>query len=78
VSYPTIGSPMETGPQARPAHLRGLFHELDNQLNVILAHAELMESKSPDAQQRARASQVVTATLGALTITRSIREHAGA
>ena len=49
VSYPTIGSPMETGPQARPAHLRGLFHELNNQLSVILAHAELMESKSPDA-----------------------------
>ena len=78
MNYPTIGSPMETGPQARPADLRGLFHELNNQLSVILAHAELMESKSPDASQRARASQVVTATLEAMTITRSIREHAGA
>ena len=49
MNYSTIGSPMETGPQARPADLRGLFHELNNQLSVILAHAELMESKSPDA-----------------------------
>lgn len=78
MSYPTIGSPMETGPQALPAHLRGLFHELNNQLSVILAHAELMESKAPDAPQRARASQVVTAALEAMTITRSIRERAGA
>ena len=43
VNYSTIGSPMETGPQARSTDLRGLFHELNNQLGVILAHAELME-----------------------------------
>jgi nitrogen-specific signal transduction histidine kinase len=69
---------METGPQARSTDLRGLFHELNNQLGVILAQAELIESKSPDAAQRARASQVVTAAIEAMTISRSIRQRAGA
>jgi signal transduction histidine kinase len=69
---------METGPQARSTDLRGLFHELNNQLSVILAHAELMEAKAADPAQRARASQVVTAALEAMSVTRSIRQHAGA
>jgi signal transduction histidine kinase len=78
VNYSTIGSPMETGPQARSTDLRGLFHELNNQLSVILAHAELMEAKAADPAQRARAAQVVTAALEAMSVTRSIRQHAGA
>lgn len=78
MNYSTIGSPMETGPQARSADLRGLFHELNNQLSVILAHAELMEAKAADTAQRARAAQVVTAALEAMSVTRSIRQHAGA
>ncbi|MGE0361087.1 MAG: hypothetical protein AB7H93_05060 [Vicinamibacterales bacterium] len=78
MNYSTIGSPMETGPQARSTDLRGLFHELNNQLSVILAHAELMEAKAADPAQRARASQVVTAALEAMSVTRSIRQHAGA
>jgi hypothetical protein len=32
-----------------------LFHRLNNQLGIILAHAELLEAKSPDNIQRARA-----------------------
>ena len=78
MNYSTIGSPMETGPQVQTTDLRGLFHELNNQLSVILAHAELMESKAADAGQRARASQVVTAALEAMSVTRSIRQHSGA
>jgi nitrogen-specific signal transduction histidine kinase len=78
VNYSTIGAPRETGPQARSADLRGLFHELNNQLSVILAHAELIESKAPDAAQRARASHVVSAALEAMTVARTIRDHAGA
>ena len=73
MNYSTIGSRMETGPQDRSTDLRGLFHELNNQLSVILAHAELIESKAPDAAQRARAAQVVTAALEAMTVSRSIR-----
>ncbi len=37
-----------------------LLHRLNNQLGVILAHAELLETKAQDAAQKARASQVVS------------------
>jgi hypothetical protein len=46
--------------------LRLLFHRLNNQLGIILAHAELLEAKSPDDMNRARASQVVSSTLEAM------------
>ena len=31
---------------------KALLHKLNNQLGVILAHAELLESKAPDAAQK--------------------------
>ena len=46
--------------------LRQLFHRLNNQLGIILAHAELLETKAQDDAQQARASQVVTAALEAM------------
>jgi len=55
------------------AELRELFHTLNNQLGIILSHAELLEAKSKEDAQRARASQVVTTTLDALGTTRRIR-----
>ena len=36
-----------------------LFHRLNNQLGIILAHAELLEAKATDEAHRARAAQVV-------------------
>lgn len=78
MNYSTLVTPIETGPQARTADLRGLFHELSNQLSVILAHAELIEAKAPGDAERARASHVVISALEAMTVTRSIRDLAGA
>ena len=46
--------------------LRLLFHRLNNQLGVILAHAELLESKAPDDTSRVRAAQVVSSALEAM------------
>lgn len=69
--------PVETGHQVRPSDLRGLFHQLGNQLGVILAHAELMEIKSADPAQRDRATLVVNAALEAMNLTRSIRDKSG-
>ena len=34
---------------------KALLHKLNNQLGVILAHAELLENKAQDAAQKARA-----------------------
>ena len=45
--------------------LRLLFHRLNNQLGIILAHAELLEAKAPDETSRARAAQVVASALEA-------------
>ena len=53
---------------------RALLHRLNNQLGVILAHAELLETKAQDAAQRARASQVVSAALQAMAVSRELRE----
>jgi hypothetical protein len=53
--------------------LRTLIHRLNNQLGVILAHAELLEAKAADAGQKARATQVVSAALQAMSLAREIR-----
>ena len=55
------------------AELRLLFHRLNNQLGIILAHAELLESKALDSADRARAAQVVASTLEAMSTTRELR-----
>ena len=57
-----------------PVDLRALFHRLNNELGVILAHAELLQAKSPDATVRARATLVVESALNAMTTAREIRE----
>jgi hypothetical protein len=52
-----------------------LFHRLNNQLGIILANAELLETKSTDEMGRARASQVVSSVLDAMATAREIRQH---
>ena len=63
---------------ARPApqELGALFHRLNNQLSIILAHAELLEFKAADEATRARATQVVSSVLDAMGTAREIRERA--
>jgi hypothetical protein len=56
--------------------LRLLFHRLNNQLGIILAHAELLESKASDSASRARAAQVVASTLEAMGTAKEIRRLA--
>ena len=66
-------------PQDEP-DVREMFHRLNNQLGIILAHAELLESKAAESADRARAAQVVASTLEAMLTTRALRrrtEHAG-
>jgi len=58
---------------ADAAELKQLFHTLNNQLGIILSHAELLEAKAQDEAQKARATQVVTSTLEALATARQIR-----
>jgi hypothetical protein len=53
--------------------LTRVFHKLNNQLGIILANAELLESKLVDETQRARASQVVTGALEAISTIQDLR-----
>jgi hypothetical protein len=55
--------------------LRVLFHRLNNQLGIILAHAELLEAKAVDDANRARAEQVVSSVLDAMGTAREIRRR---
>ncbi len=61
---------MEEGPE-----LRLLFHQLNNQLGIILSHAELLELKSADDMNRSRASQVVASVLDAMATAKQIRSR---
>jgi hypothetical protein len=53
-----------------------LFHRLNNQLGIILANAELLEAKSVDDMNKARAAQVVASVLEAMATAREIRRRA--
>ena len=54
------------------ADLRVLFHRLNNQLGIIMAHAELLEARATDEQHRARAAQVVSSALEAMGTAKEI------
>ena len=54
-----------------------LFHRLNNQLGIILAHAELLEAKASDESDRTRAAQIVSSALDAMTTAREIRRQTG-
>ena len=73
LNAPTVEELIARGPMQESPELRLLFHRLNNQLGIILAHAELLESKAPDDMSRARAAQVVASTLEAMGTAREIR-----
>ena len=58
------------------ADLRHLFHQLNNQLGIILANAELLSAKMTDESNRARAAQLVASALDAMGTAREIRRQA--
>jgi hypothetical protein len=69
----TVEELLARGPMDESPELRLLFHRLNNQLGIILAHAELLEAKAPDDMNRARAAQVVSGALEAMTTIKELR-----
>jgi GAF domain-containing protein len=51
-----------------------LFHALNNQLGIILANAELLESRLEDATHRARAGQVASSALDAIGTAQKLKQ----
>ena len=72
LSY-SVADLLERGAMDQPQELRRLFHRLNNQLGIILAHAELIEKKAADDTTRARAAQVVSSVLDAMGTAKEIR-----
>jgi hypothetical protein len=70
---PTAGDPFAKSVMDESPELCLLYHRLNNQLGIILAHAELLESKAPDDISRARAAHVVASTLEAMGTTKELR-----
>lgn len=59
------------------ADLTTVFHRLNNQLGIILANAELLEARLTEEGQRARASQVVSGALEAISTIQQLRSLVG-
>ncbi len=59
----------------QPTDLGALFHRLNNQLGIILANAELLDAQLADDSSRARASQIVTSAVEAISAARHIQER---
>ena len=57
--------------------LARVFHRLNNQLGVILANAELLETRLTGDTERARASQVVSGALSAISTIQDLRRMVG-
>ena len=72
----SVADLLERGAMGQP-ELRNLFHRLNNQLGIILAHAELMEKKAADETTRSRATQVVSSVLDAMGTAKEIRMQVG-
>jgi nitrogen-specific signal transduction histidine kinase len=64
--------------EASSADLSRLFHRLNNQLGIILANAELLESRVTDEAQRARAEQVVKSVMDAIATVQTLRRSMNA
>ena len=73
----SMAVPGPAGPDAHESQvgseLRLLFHRLNNQLGIILAHAELLEAKATDDANRARAGQIVASSLDAMGTAKAMR-----
>ncbi len=67
--------PDPVSPKGRDSQseLAQLFHKLNNQLGIILANAELLESRLADTSHRARAGQVASSALDAIETAQQLR-----
>jgi len=72
----TVEQLLARGSMDESPELRVLFHRLNNQLGIILDHAELLEAKAADDMNRARAAQVVSSVLEAMSTAKEIRQQA--
>jgi hypothetical protein len=64
-------------PETMAPEVVSLFHRLNNQLGVILANSELLETKLTEETHRVRAAQVVSGALEAIGIVQHLKHAVG-
>ena len=74
IQAPSVEELLAKGSMDQSPELRQLFHRLNNQLGIILAHAELLETKAAEEADRGRAAQIVGSALDALATVKEIRQ----
>ena len=57
--------------------LRTLFHQLNNQVGIIIANAELLESRSDSKDATVRAGHIVSSAVEAIALADNIRDCTG-
>ena len=72
----TLPDPLVVSDRLAP-EVVSLFHRLNNQLGVILANSELLETKLTEETHRVRAAQVVTGALEAIGIVQHLKHAVG-
>jgi len=75
VNHPFPGPEANDELHGERSELRPLLHQLNNQLGIVLAHAEMLEAKASDDVNRARATQVVVSVLEAMGTAKQIRQR---
>jgi hypothetical protein len=73
VARETPGSNDPLQPVQGTSDLSHVFHRLNNQLGVVLANAELLESRLTGEGDKARAGQVVAGTLEVIATIQDLR-----
>lgn len=72
--FPQTGAP----PPPKDVGRGVLFHRLNNQLGIILANAELLESRLQEQDRnRARAAQIVASAIDAISTVQDITAWSG-
>lgn len=72
--FPNAG----TSPPREDEGRGALFHRLNNQLGIILANAELLESRLEEQDRnRARATQIVSSAIDAISTVQDITTWTG-
>ena len=66
---------MTESPATSLADAAAAFHRLNNQLGIILANAELLEARLPTEEHRARAAQIVSGAVEAISVVRDLRRN---
>ena len=75
IPFPVMRGTADGFTEPGAADLPRLFHQLNTQLGIILANAELLEDKLGGVDSANRARHIVSSAVDAIATARSISSH---